>query len=245
MRAELLVLWDVDHTLIETGGVGREAFADAFQRLTGCPLTAMAPVAGRTEPDILRSTLLLHDLEPSDSTLAAFEGELAEAYRRRIGPLRRRGRALPGALTALTALAADDRVVQSVLTGNFRAVATLKLAAFKLERHLDAEVGAYGSDHAVRPRLVGIARERASSAYGRSYGPDSTVLVGDTPSDVRTGMEGGARVVAVASGTSSVDELHAAGAAAVLADLTDTAALLRLVTGRGKSLTGRAGATPA
>ena len=56
----LLLLWDVDHTLLETGGVGREAFADAFRRLTGQTLARMPPVAGRTEPDILRTALQLH-----------------------------------------------------------------------------------------------------------------------------------------------------------------------------------------
>jgi len=230
-RAELLVLWDVDHTLIETRGVGRDAFADAFAQVTGRALTALAPVSGRTEPDIFRSTLLLHGVDPDDAELAAFERALVDAYLRRSDDLRTRGRALPGARAALEALADDGHVVQSVLTGNFRDVALLKLAAFGLREHVDPDAGAYGSDHAIRPRLVAVAQRRASAAYGVAFGPETTVLIGDTPSDVRTGVDGGARVVAVASGSSSIEELRAAGAATVVPDLRDTVTLVRLVAG--------------
>jgi phosphoglycolate phosphatase-like HAD superfamily hydrolase len=232
MGVGVLLLWDVDHTLIETGGVGRDVFAEAFRRLTGQPLARMPPVAGRTEPDILRAALELHGIADSWWAPADFEAVLAGAYRERMTDLRRRGRALPGASAAIEACAADGQVVQSVLTGNFRAVAVLKLEAFSLTRHLDLDVGAYGSDHELRPRLVAVAQRRAALAYGRHYGRDDTVLIGDTPGDVRTALEGGARLVGVASGGSSVEELRAAGAEVVLPDLTDAIRVREAVAGR-------------
>ncbi len=87
-----------------------------------------------------------------------------------------------------------------------------------------------GSDDSVRWRLVRIAQLRAEAKYpGRQFARSNTVVIGDTPRDVLTGLKGGARVIAVATGSSSAAELRAAGADVVLADLVDTAALLRAV----------------
>ncbi|GAA1394639.1 hypothetical protein GCM10009639_29000 [Kitasatospora putterlickiae] len=126
-------------------------------------------------------------------------------------------------------MAARGEVVQSVLTGNLRANAELKLGLFGLTGLLDAEVGAYGDDAPERPALVPVARRRAAAAYGTGFDSDSAVLIGDTPRDVRAGLVGGARVIAVASGAYGAAELREAGADAVLADLRDTAAVLRAV----------------
>jgi phosphoglycolate phosphatase-like HAD superfamily hydrolase len=87
-----------------------------------------------------------------------------------------------------------------------------------------------GSDDSVRWRLVRIAQLRAEAKYpGRLFARSNTVVIGDTPRDVQTGLKEGARVIAVATGSSSAAELRAAGADVVLANLVDTAALLRAV----------------
>jgi phosphoglycolate phosphatase len=228
-----LALWDIDHTLVSTGGVGREVFRDAFEQATGRPMERMAEVSGRTEPDIFAETLTLHGIEPSDQHFARFAEALAAGYEAKVPVLRQRGRALPGAAAALEALDSVPGVMQSVLTGNLKPVAITKLAAFGLDRYLDFEVGAYGSDDSVRANLVEIARQRAASKYHVALDEASTVLIGDTPSDVATARQGGAAVIAVASGRSDVAELQAAGAGIVLADLTDTAALVKAVTEDG------------
>jgi len=124
-------------------------------------------------------------------------------------------------------------LVQTVLTGNVPAVARVKLAAFGLDRYLDLEAGAYGRDGPVRSDLVRVAQRRAGSRRGAAFGRANTVLVGDTPRDVLAGRAGGARTVAVASGSSSAEELRSAGADVVLAGLEDTAAVLRAVTWDG------------
>ena len=98
----------------------------------------------------------------------------------------------------LPALHEADGVVNSLLTGNIEANAAVKVGAFGLDRWLDFEAGAYGSDpHERRSDLVAVARERAAARYGE---PTGAVLVGDTPLDVLAAREAGARAVAVATG---------------------------------------------
>jgi phosphoglycolate phosphatase-like HAD superfamily hydrolase len=222
----LLVLWDIDHTLIETRGVVSEVYAAAFQKVTGHSLEQMGEMAGRTEPVIFRDTLALHGINDPADMFPQFAREQAQEYVRRIADLRRRGRALPGALNALSALASIKNVVQSVLTGNTPSSARIKLSAFGLEDYLDLDAGAYGTDDDIRANLVPIARQRAMQRTGYSFTPESMVLIGDTPSDVVAARDGGARIIAVATGASSIAELAAAGAAAVLPDLTSTTAFL-------------------
>jgi phosphoglycolate phosphatase-like HAD superfamily hydrolase len=224
-----LVLWDVDLTLVQMGPVGRELYAAAFEQATGCPLRSRRPeMAGRLEPEIFREAVRAHDLDPAAHPFARFAEALAAAYAARSGELRERGRALPGAEAALAALAGTP-VVQTVLTGNVRPVAIVKLAAFGLDRYLDLEVGAYGSDDHRRANLVGVAQQRAGARHGVTFDAAVTVVIGDTPHDVAAGREGGALVVAVATGRSSEAVLREAGADVVLPDLTDTAALLTAV----------------
>jgi phosphoglycolate phosphatase len=157
-----------------------------------------------------------------------------------------KGIALPGAAAALAALAANGPVRQSVLTGNVKAMAEVKLAPFGLTAHLDLDIGAYGNESGVRSDLVALARDRAFAAYGHDYGGQATVLVGDTPLDVEAALTTGARAVGVATGRSSEAELAAAGAHAVLPDLADTAEVVAAVlasavpgsTGRARDLAG-------
>src|SRR6266568_8696434 len=101
---QLLVLWDIDHTLIKTGGLGRELFAHAFQRATRTAMQRMSAPAGRTEAAIFRETAARHGIDDT-LTYPAFAAALADAYRERVEDLRARGRVLPGAIEALTALA--------------------------------------------------------------------------------------------------------------------------------------------
>lgn len=227
MKGSRLVLWDVDGTLVAAGEGGRAIYAAAFERFAGRPLRARAEMAGRTDPDILRDTLAAHGITPADGSFERFSELLAHEYRARRDLLLAGGRALPGAGAVLAALAALDGPVQTVLTGNIRPVAHAKLAAFGLDAHLDLEVGAYGSDDAVRSNLVGLARERAAARYGARFDGRATVVVGDTPHDVTAAVDAGATCVAVATGGSTLAELAAAGATVVLPDLADTPAVLR------------------
>lgn len=227
----VLVLWDVDHTLIETRGVGGEIYAEAFAKVTGHPLRTMPHLAGRTEPVIFRETLRVNGVDDCDGLYERFAAEQAQGYGDHLDDLRRRGRALPGAAEALLALSGYTNVTQSVLTGNTRPSAEIKVRAYGLDTHLDFEIGAYGTDDDTRANLVAIARQRAEQAYGHLYPAADTILIGDTPNDVAAALNSGARIIAVATGKSSTSELAAAGAETVLQDLTDTTTVIAAALG--------------
>jgi phosphoglycolate phosphatase len=222
---DLLVLWDVDGTLLNAGGVGADMYSVVFLQLFGRSLETTAPMAGRTDRAIILETLTLAGVpEPRRHVDPFIAGLAAQAPAVRTS-VAARGRALPGAATALAALA-SGRAHQSVLTGNVRAVAEVKLAALGLRDPLDLRIGAYGDDHEDRAELVHMARRRAAAVHERSgvagfRGP-GTVVVGDTPLDIAAALAGGARAVGVATGPFSVAELRAAGADVVLPDLSDT-----------------------
>lgn len=218
----LLVLWDVDFTLVDTTGQGRLAFEEAFKAVVGQPPDGFVPFAGFTDHQIAVAMLEKAGHRDGEHVPRMLE-ELATALAARAEDIRETGHALPGARDALEALAARDDVISSLLTGNVEANAALKLAAFDLDSLVDLEVGGYGSDpHASRGDLVAIARERAAAKYGAE--PGETVLIGDTPRDIQAAREGGARAIAVASGPHDAEDLREADE--VLPDLRDTAALL-------------------
>jgi phosphoglycolate phosphatase-like HAD superfamily hydrolase len=226
-----LVLWDIDHTLIDAGGTSRDIYARAFERVTGRALERMAEMAGRTEWAIMAETLSLHSIAFEEELLTAYGMALAEEFAAAERHVRERGRPLPGAPDVLAALAARRDVLQSVLTGNMQPIAVGKLTIFELAEYVDFSVGAYGLDHADRAQLVHLARERAATTYGEAFTPLNTVVVGDTPNDVRAGHEGGARVVAVATGSSDRETLSRAGAESVLDDLSDVPAAVAAILG--------------
>ncbi len=218
----LLVLWDVDGTLVRTAGHGRVAFEEAFQTVVG-RVPEPVDYAGRTDKQI---ALIM--LAGEDQHLARVLEELEGALELRKEALRAEGWAYDGVPEVLEALHGRDDVIQSLLTGNIKANAVIKVSAFGLDRWLDLDVGAYGSDpHEERSDLVAVARERAAAKYGE---PTGAVLVGDTPLDVRAAREAGARAVAVATGFADPELLRASEPDAYLEDFTDTAAAVAAIT---------------
>jgi phosphoglycolate phosphatase len=228
-----LVLWDIDHTLIESGNVGRQVYAEAFTKVTGHKLTTMPEFAGRTEPVIFRDVIRANGVETSASEdlYEQFAAAQAQAYADHLDELRSQGRALPGAREALEALAERDDVTQSVLTGNTRPAAEIKLRAFGLDSYLDLDIGAYGTDDDTRANLVAIARQRAEEAHAQDYEDGQTILIGDTSNDVAAALGSGARIIAVATGNETAADLAAAGADTVLDDLTYTSAVIAAILG--------------
>ncbi|MFJ9346094.1 HAD family hydrolase [Streptomyces sp. NPDC101237] len=217
-----LVLWDIDHTLMATRGVGRELWSEAFEQVTGVPLREQAPVTGATERIILRETARLHDIPYNEGLFDRFADALGTVHVRRAVELRERGHALPGAAAILAAL--DGRGVrQTVVTGNVRQAAEVKLATFGLDSYIRLDEGAYGEDAEDRAELLCVALERAVVTA-----PEA-VFLGDTPADVAGGHAAGVRVIAVATGKTSADELKDEGAESVLDGLGDTAQVLAAI----------------
>jgi phosphoglycolate phosphatase len=231
----VLVLWDVDNTLVDAGDLGTRLYESAFREMFGCELSAVAPKAGRTDRAITLDTLALAGVSAPGTQVDAFLASLARQVAALDGRAGSPVVALPGAAQALAALdlaapgSRGDRVRQSLLTGNIRPLAELKLRAAGLGAGLNFDVGAYGDVHEVRAELVHVARRAAGSAYGADFSGPATVLVGDTPLDVAAALAAGARAVGVATGSYSPDQLTAAGAHVVLPDLTDTARVVAAV----------------
>ncbi|WP_163550189.1 HAD family hydrolase [Candidatus Frankia nodulisporulans] len=224
MPAPALVLWDIDRTLLNAGGISRELYVRAFERVVGRPLDIEVDLTGRTERASVTETLRRSGISDVTPLLATFYAEMALAAAALRAEMRRRGRALPAARETLADLAADG-VVQTVVTGNVRPVAEIKLAVFGFTQHLDLDLGGYGDVSADRADLVRRAIGRAESAHATTFDPARVIVVGDTVHDVRGALDVGVRAVGVASGTTSVAELTAAGASAVLSGLTDLAAV--------------------
>jgi phosphoglycolate phosphatase-like HAD superfamily hydrolase len=167
-------------------------------------------------------------LAGEDEHLGRVLEELEGALELRKEAMRDEGYAYPGVAEVLEALHGRDDVIQSLLTGNIKANAIVKVSAFGLERWLDLEVGAYGSDpHEERSDLVAVARRRAADKYSD---PTGAVLVGDTPLDVRAAHDAGARAVAVATGFADPETLRASRPDAYLEDFSDTAAAVAAIT---------------
>ncbi|MFI9561440.1 haloacid dehalogenase-like hydrolase [Nonomuraea endophytica] len=225
----VLVLWDVDHTLIENGGVSKETYAGAYELLTGRPAEFRAETDGRTDLEIMTNLLTRHGVQVTDEHLTRLPEVLRSSLAARRERLREKGHALPGAREAITALGGLQGVIQSVLTGNIRPNAFVKVATFDLHHGLDFEVGGYGSDDIVRANLVEVARKRARVKYGADLQPSTTVLIGDTERDVQAALNGGAVAIGVATGPNTVAELLAEGAEVAFPDLVDSAPLVRAV----------------
>ena len=228
---DLLVLWDVDYTLLSAVGLGNRLYGQVFKDMFGRDLAAVAPKAGRTDRAILLDTLTLAGVAEPRAHVDDFLAALACQVATLDGSVKDEVRALPGAAAAIAALAAAG-ARQSVLTGNIRPLAAVKLAAAGLGEQLDLNVGAYGDTHEVRAELVPVARRAARAAYGTDFGGRSTVLVGDTPLDVAAALDTGARAIGVATGSFPAADLATAGAHAVLSDLTDTSLVVAAVTGQ-------------
>ena len=230
-----MVLWNIDLTLVDVGRVTRAAYADAFQKVTGRPLVRLPQMAGRTESEIFFEALALNEAtalasaSTDQEVLGRFAAELAASFGARRALLTEQGRLLPGALAAVAEVGGLPGVVQTLLTGAIKPNAIEKLHAFALERFFDTEVGGYGSQVYPKGALLLNARGRAAEKYGVQFTEEATVYIADSARDVAASRTGGARSVAVASGRSSAAELRDAGADVVLADLADTASVVRAV----------------
>jgi phosphoglycolate phosphatase-like HAD superfamily hydrolase len=224
-----LVLFDIDGTLVLTGGAGLRAMNGALEEVFGrANALDGIPVAGRTDWAILADAAgrlgrrldgaLLADLE------ARYVANLAEEIRH---PGSGRKGVMPGIRQILEALDARADVGMGLLTGNFEAGARVKLGHFDLWRYFT--FGAFGGDAADRNALVPFAVERARTCGLPEIADSDVIVVGDTPHDVLCAHAAGATAVAVATGPSSVDELRAAGAEHVFPDLGDPRAFFSLL----------------
>jgi phosphoglycolate phosphatase len=211
------VLFDIDGTLITTGGAGAVAWREAFSEVYGVPADiGQFSDAGMTDPEVARRTFAsVIGHEPSARELARVMAVrlefLPDAVAESSGY-----RVLAGVESLLPRLA-EDGYLLGLTTGGVEAAARFKLARARINRYF--AFGGYGSDSIDRTELTKRAIERAAALYGGSLQPSQCFVVGDTPLDVAAAKGAGAVSIAVASGHFSTNELHEAGADYVLASL--------------------------
>jgi phosphoglycolate phosphatase len=223
-----LVLWDVDGTLIRAGPAGRLAFADAIEAVLGTAIVydELPRMAGKTDRQIALE--VLDALGQPEAHLPAIEAAIEAALLARADQVRTEGIVLPGVRDLVAALD-NAGAAQTLVTGNIAANARLKLEAVGLwPGPLQLELGAYGSDHGDRDNLVPIALGRCRAA-GIAVDVARTWVIGDTPRDLACARAGGVRCLLVGTGGGALDELLAAGADAVVPDLSDTEGVCALL----------------
>jgi phosphoglycolate phosphatase len=223
-QRRLILFFDIDGTLVLTGGAGGRALANAFQELFEIDGFRGVSMAGRTDKWILTELATRHGVAADDSTLQRLRDSYLTHLRRQIHePAPGKG-ILPGVSRLLETLVARDDVCLALLTGNLEAGARVKLEYFNLWRYFGC--GAFGDDTADRNALFVQAMKRVEALEGITPRADDAVVVGDTPFDIQVAVAGGARSLAVATGRYDAAALRAAGADAVLSDLSDLLAVL-------------------
>jgi phosphoglycolate phosphatase len=220
------ILFDIDGTLIDSGGAGVKALNRAFEEMFSVVDAFRAiSMAGKTDLQILTEGLKLHNVANSNGVVPEFFESYITHLRNTIDATK--GHVKAGIREALSALEDSDQFVLGLLTGNIEHGAMTKLEAFDLGRYF--EVGAYGDDDADRNKLLPIAREKLRKSRSVHVAYRDCIVIGDTPRDVECSKPYGAYAIAVATGPYSYSHLSETAADMVFHDLSDTATLLHLL----------------
>jgi phosphoglycolate phosphatase len=200
-----LVLFDIDGTLIRSGGAGVRAFEQTFAEVFNLPeATRRLKFAGRTDVSLVREAFVQSGLEPNPENFRRF----FEAYPPRLKTLlgRTQGGVIEGMREFLDELyAVAERPVIGLLTGNIRLGAQLKLSHYGLWERF--ETGAFADDHEDRNCIAGVAKQRGEEMLGRPLAGNEIVVIGDTPLDIACATSIGARCLAVSTGGHPLEEL--------------------------------------
>jgi phosphoglycolate phosphatase-like HAD superfamily hydrolase len=229
VATDRLFLFDIDGTLLLSGGAGVRAMTRAFEQVFGViDAFASSDIAGRTDTFILSNAMRAAGISDTSENHRRFREAYIEILATEIDAPSSRPRGLmPGIMPLLHALGRQDGSELALLTGNFEAAAYLKLGAFGIADFFPW--GAFGEESAERAQLARVAMRRAEERAIPAQVRDRAVVIGDTPHDVDCARAIGARVLAVATGSYSVEQLTAATADIVLPDLSDTDQVIELL----------------
>jgi phosphoglycolate phosphatase len=218
-----LLLFDIDGTLIHSGGAGVRALKSAFKERFGVADDLHGiEIAGMTDSGIVVSILKKNDIPATNENIGAFLDSYVHFLSLELP--RRKGKLLPGVLDLLEKLKSRPQLVLGLLTGNVSRGARLKLEHYGVWHFF--EFGAFADDHQDRNRLGSFARARAKEKHGREFSPSQIDVIGDTPRDIACGKAIGARTIAVATGTWSREELAKYQPDFLIDDLSDVEGLI-------------------
>jgi phosphoglycolate phosphatase len=215
---QTLLLWDIDGTLIDSGGGGERSLRFALEKEFGIsdPL-GWLELAGRTDRWIAEQVLVHHHLPVSEENVQRFlRAYLATVAEQLMNP---RARVLPGVREMLERIASHPTATQGLLTGNLESGAKIKLGHFDLWKYF--AFGAYADDSALRNELGPHAVRRASAHHAVSFRAERIFVIGDTPHDIACGKVIGAKTIAVATGRYSESALAPFAADFVFPNLLD------------------------
>lgn len=225
-----LVLFDIDGTLLWTDGAGRRAIHDALREVFGTIGPADYWFDGKTDRQIVRDLMRLEGFDDAtiDEGIPKVLARYVEGLRRELQSPEHPPRRLPGVDQLLDALDGATGIVLGLLTGNIAEGADAKLRAVSIDP-ARFKVGAFGSDHELRPELPAIAHKRANDLMKLNLLGEAVVVIGDTPADIQCGRALGAKAIGVATGRFSTAQLSEHGAAAVFENLVDTDAVVAAI----------------
>lgn len=225
-----VVLFDIDGTILRSGGVGRIAMERALTEVFGSPGGAGYHYDGKTDRQIVREVMRLEGL--TDEEIDAQMERLLDAYisglRAELDSGARPIHVFPGVLDLIDELERQPMVVLGLLTGNIADGARAKLGAAGIDISR-FKVNAFGSDHEERPQLPAVAQRRARDVLGADIAGNRLVVIGDTPADIRCGESIGARAIGVATGRYTVEQLREHDPYAVFETLADTDAVMQRI----------------
>jgi len=226
-----LVLFDIDGTLLLTGGVGQGSAKASLARVFGSPgrLDEFYPT-GRTIEAIFVDTVLDAGFSREDYQAKREDlyEDFFEEFASRLNRNEHQIRNLPGARMLVEEVSLQEDVVVGLTTGNLQRTAMLKLAEAGFDLSL-FEVGAYGNETTYRPDLVRLAHARAEALTGQNILPSQTFVIGDTARDVNSAKVFGAVSIAVATGVTNTSEVAKSSPDHFLQNLEDTGAVLDIL----------------
>ncbi len=213
------VLFDIDGTLLVTGGAGAVAWQRAFEELHGVEADiAEHTDAGMTDPEI--AVIIFREVigregtqEERSKAIGCYLKHLPDAVAESAGY-----RVMPGIEKLLERLI-DDGLLLGLVTGNIEAAAHIKLSRGHLNRFFS--FGGYGSDSADRTEVTKAALQRGALVSGGTLSDGACIAVGDTPRDIKAGHAAGIKVVGVATGNYEVEQLNEAGADWAITEVSD------------------------
>lgn len=230
----MLILFDVDATLISTSGSGMKAMLDAGRELFGPEFSVDGiEFAGRLDPLIISEMFARHAVASTPEMWEVYRQTYARHLRSRLADRATVARALPGVMPLLAALEGLPQVGLGVLTGNFRETGSLKLRACGIDPdrfHLHVWGDESTSVPPKRDDLPGVAIRRYLERFGRGVDAERVVVIGDTPHDVRCAKAHRCRSLAVATGSFTLEALRGCEPTHAVADLSETDAIVEWLT---------------